>query len=323
MIRSLVKRGIKRVLHMETRPAEYGGPTTAYAPTPEPPMPPAPVVPEAPQPEPEADPVDPTAAPDTDPTNNEPQSASGTTDSPPTSPPLLGPPSPAPPVATPWKSARIAMTSFSRHGGAERARVAGQRYVRARGGSRAAASTASTGRSATANLGGFLSNVASSGFTEAARNLGLTLLVGQSVTSVLNAILNVLAPPGASNEEAVARRATAEVLTELFERHAVEEQAIERLNSMSANDVAAATEKSVAAYIYQRWLLELGKKIEEGAYSDREAVRMEREVKEYVRHLVTIDLQGRNILTIDWNGVDGQQFCERIFQEAYALLEGA
>ena len=54
MIRSLVKRGIKRVLHMETRPAEYGGPTTAYAPPPEPPMPPAPVVPEAPPPQPEA-----------------------------------------------------------------------------------------------------------------------------------------------------------------------------------------------------------------------------------------------------------------------------
>ena len=54
MIRSLVKRGIKRVLRMETRPAEYGGPTTAYAPPPpEPPMPPAPVVPEAPPPEPE------------------------------------------------------------------------------------------------------------------------------------------------------------------------------------------------------------------------------------------------------------------------------
>ena len=50
MIRSLVKRGIKRVLRMETRPAEYGGPTTAYTPPPEPPMPPAPVVAEAPQP---------------------------------------------------------------------------------------------------------------------------------------------------------------------------------------------------------------------------------------------------------------------------------
>lgn len=279
-----------------------------------------------PQPEPQADPTDPanpTPVPDTDPANDEPQSAPDTTAPTPTSPPPIVPPSPSPPVSTPWKSARIAMTGYSRRGGAERARAAGQRYVRARGGSRAAASTASTGRTATANLGGFLSNVSSSGFTEAARNLGLTVLVGQSVTSVLNAILNVLAPPGASNEEAVARRATAEVLTELFERHAVEEQGIERLNSMSAADVAAATERSVAAYIYQRWLLELGKKIEEGAYSDREAVRMEREVKEYVRDLVTIDLQGRNILTIDWNGIDGQQFCERIFQEAYALLEGA
>jgi len=53
MIRSLVKQGIKRVLRMETRPAEYGGPT-AYTRPPEPPMPPAPIVAEAPPPEPEA-----------------------------------------------------------------------------------------------------------------------------------------------------------------------------------------------------------------------------------------------------------------------------
>lgn len=59
MIRSLVKQGIKRVLRMETRRAEYGGPTAytpppAYERPPEPPMPPSPVVPEAPSPEPEA-----------------------------------------------------------------------------------------------------------------------------------------------------------------------------------------------------------------------------------------------------------------------------
>ena len=53
MIRSLVKQGIKRVLRMETRPAEYGGPMPFVAP-PEPPVPPAPAVPEPPLPEPEA-----------------------------------------------------------------------------------------------------------------------------------------------------------------------------------------------------------------------------------------------------------------------------
>ncbi len=52
MIRSLVKQGIKRVLRMETRPAEYGGPTPYTAPAPVPaPVPvvvPAPVA-EAPE----------------------------------------------------------------------------------------------------------------------------------------------------------------------------------------------------------------------------------------------------------------------------------
>jgi Fe-S cluster biogenesis protein NfuA len=50
MIRSLVKQGIKRVLRMETRPAEYGGPA-AYAPAP------VPVRARAPVPEPAPEPV--------------------------------------------------------------------------------------------------------------------------------------------------------------------------------------------------------------------------------------------------------------------------
>ena len=44
MIRSLVKQGLKRVLRMETRPAEYGGPTPVVrAPAPDPVPVPAPV----------------------------------------------------------------------------------------------------------------------------------------------------------------------------------------------------------------------------------------------------------------------------------------
>jgi len=302
-------------------PADHTPLLPRWAQAPEPiPIPPSEPVP--------TEPPEPTET--NSPPEGEPANAETPIDADPLTPSLA--PSPAPPpipiaapalpaFATPWKSARLAMTAFSKHGGAARARSAGQRYVRARGGSRRAAQAAASGRATTAALGGFLSNVASRGFSDAARTLGLSLLVGQSATSVLNAILNALAPTGASNEEAIARRATAEVLADLFERYGVQEGGTDRLDNMPAADVAAATEKSVAAYIYQRWLLELGKRIDQGAYSDREAVRMEREVKAYVRDLVRIDLRGRDILTIDWNGVDGQQFCQRIFQEAYALLE--
>ena len=62
MIRSLVKQGIKRVLRMETRPAEYGGPTP-YVPRSEPPMPAAPKAAEAPVPEPEVQVAPPETAP--------------------------------------------------------------------------------------------------------------------------------------------------------------------------------------------------------------------------------------------------------------------
>jgi len=200
-------------------------------------------------------------------------------------------------------------------------REAGRRYVYAKGGSRSAARAASSGRSATVLLGGFLSDVARRGFDEASRALGLSNLVGQSAAIVFTAILNALAPAGATNDDAVARRATAEVLTKLFERFGVEEGGVSQLDNMDASTVANAVEGSVSAFIYQRWLLDLGKKVEEGAFSVGEAVRLEREVSAYVLDLVEIDLQGRDVLTIDWGGTEGQQFCERIYREAYELLE--
>jgi hypothetical protein len=146
--------------------------------------------------------------------------------------------------------------------------------------------------------------------------------VGQSANVVFAAILNALAPPGAENADAVARKATGDVLTELFERFGVEEGGFDRLDRMDAVAIAGAVKDSVSAFIYERWLLELGKKIEQGAYSDADAVRLEREVSAYVKDLVEIDLQGRDAVTIDWGAVEGHQFCERIYREAYDLLEG-
>jgi hypothetical protein len=215
------------------------------------------------------------------------------------------------------------MTGLAKYGGANgRMREVGRRYVRASGGTGAATRAASSGRSATARLGGFLSDVATRGFAEAAQSLGLATIVGQSASAVFTAILNALAPSGAGNEDAVARKATGEVLTELFERFGVEEGGFDRLDSMDAGAVAGAIKDSVSAFIYQRWLLELGRKIEEGAYSDTDAVRLEREVRAYVEDLVEIDLQGRDAVSIAWGGIEGQQFCQRIYGEAYALLEG-
>jgi hypothetical protein len=200
--------------------------------------------------------------------------------------------------------------------------VAGRRYVTAKGGAKKAATASGAGRATTAGLGGFLSNVATGGFAQAAQALGLQTVVGQKAETVLAAVLDAIAPAGTTNDEAIARRAASETLRALFEKYGVEQAGIEALNAMNAADVADTVELSVSAYVYQRWLFDLSLKIEEHAVSEAQAVRLERDVKGFVKGLVKLKLNGGQAIDLDWKGAAGKAFVQEIYEAAYRLLGG-
>jgi len=228
------------------------------------------------------------------------------------------------PADRPWASAKRQLGKAVQAGGTREAfRDAGHAYVRARGGSARASSGASAGRRASAALGGFLSGVATQGVRPALERLGLATLAGRDVREVFAAIANAIAPGGASLEEAVARRATAEVLQELYERYAVETNGIAKLDAMGIDDVRQALRSSIASYVYHRWLEELGAKIEEKSVSASQAERFERDMKAYVRDVVRLDLGKVDVLAIDWAGNAGARLMEELFAQAYAVLDGS
>lgn len=238
------------------------------------------------------------------------------------SPPPLPSPLPLPaPRLTPWTPAKRAMGNFAKGGGAHNLGNAARNYVRARGGAKSAARAASGGRQTTASLGGFLSGVASRGIVEVVRELGLAAVIGQPVEIVLTEITNRLAPEGTTLEDAVARRAFNETLAAVFEKYGVEQDGLTKLNALDAEGVREAIEMSIVSYIYQRWLQELEIKVEERAISEREAVRCERDVRIFVRDAVSVDMAGKNLLTLRWNDREGREIIERIYQQAYSTLE--
>jgi hypothetical protein len=215
------------------------------------------------------------------------------------------------------------MSTVAKNGGsAGRLRLAGRRYVSAKGGAKKAVSTAVAGRAATASIGNFVSDVAARGFTEAARALGLQDTVGQKVDVVLARVINAIAPAGTNNDDAIARRAASETLRELFEKHGVQESGLDALNAMTPADVTDTIELSVAGYVYQLWLFELSQRIEQHAVSEADAVRLERDVKTFVRGLVKLKLDGKQALQLDWKGAEGKKFVQDIYEAAYKLLGG-
>jgi hypothetical protein len=200
--------------------------------------------------------------------------------------------------------------------------TAGRRYVAAKGGARKASTAATAGRATTARLGNFVSDIASRGFAEAARAIGLQRTVGQKVDVVLAEVINAIAPTGTNNDDAIARRAASETLRELFEKHAIEQAGLDALNAMTIADVTDTIELSVAAYIYERWLFDLSQKIEQNAVSEADAVKLERDVKDFVKGLVKLKLNGNQALQLDWNGSEGKEFVQDIYEAAYKLLGG-
>ncbi|MCI0724136.1 MAG: hypothetical protein L0338_35030 [Acidobacteria bacterium] len=163
--------------------------------------------------------------------------------------------------------------------------------------------------------------MANRGIVEVVRELGLAAVIGQPVEIVLTEITNRLAPDGTTLEDAVARRAFNETLTAVFEKYGVEQDGLTKLNSLDAEGVREAIEMSIVSYIYQRWLQELEIKVEERAISEQEAVRCERDVRIFVRDAVSVDMAGKNLLTLSWNDRESQEIIERIYQQAYSTLE--
>lgn len=224
----------------------------------------------------------------------------------------------------PWRAARRQMNSWVRAGGGRTEngiRPAGRAYVRAKGGSRSAATQATAGRAATERAGNFFGALARGGLSAALRALGLLSYVGRGAEEVFAAIANAIAPSGATLEEAAARRAANEVLAKLYEERVTENGDLSRLEQLTAEDVGTAVRDVVSSYVYQRWLEELGRSIEDGTTSPSEAVKLEREVRQYVRDIVLLEIPNDRLLAINWESSEGQSLVQQLFEEAYGLLE--
>lgn len=234
------------------------------------------------------------------------------------------PAQPSPIVTRPkqhWRSARSAFRKAVESSSRDNWRAAARSYVSARGGSKTAAASSAAGRRATATFASFLGNVATRGLNETLRTIGLERLIGGDALTVVAAVANAICPLGGSVDAAVARQSTTEVLAWLYDKYASTEDGLARLEKLGQPELAEAVGESVTRYIFNRWLEELGKKIEDRSVSPEYAVRIERDVLDFVRESVKLDFAGQALLTIDWQSTSAAQLIESIYGDAYRMLE--
>lgn len=219
-----------------------------------------------------------------------------------------------------WRAPKSNMTRWVRGSGPASLGSVARSYVGASGGPRGASAASRQGRTATARIGGFLADGLRNGFAQAARNLGLQNFVGRDAQFVLASFIDLLAPVGALREDAAARKAVIETMSELFGRFDVETNGLDALDSLDPAGMLELVEVSVTNYVNERFQQELVVLIERGAISEGQANGLSAEVKEFIASVVRIDLQRIDPMALDWQGAQGTAFVERVYRAAYSLF---
>jgi len=224
-----------------------------------------------------------------------------------------------------WASVSRHFGSFTRGGGGVSLGKALGSYTKSKGGARQATGAARAGRASTAKLGRFLSNIASGGIQAATKELGLaSTIIGMPIDLALGAILDVLAPDGATPDDSAARRAINSTLEEMYKQFELGVGDLARLEAIDSNMAKELIVYSVTSYIHEKFLLDLQYCFDEGNIAVDDVVRLEREIHPYIQETVKLELvqQKIDVLTINWTGIEGRQFCNDIYSLAYSLLEG-
>lgn len=221
-----------------------------------------------------------------------------------------------------WQSAKSLMTRYvNSSGDSGKLKKAARSYVQARGGSTGASKSAISGKMATSNLGNFFSGVVTKGIESTLESYGLNHIIGDSVENVFMAIAEAISPKGDSIENSIARQATIDTLAYIYDKYNFEDNDIEKFDSMKENDIREVLELCIESYIYERWLQELGIRIEENAISERQAIRLEMEVKDLVKTSVSLDFQDYDLLNVNFNDGKGKKIIDDIYKQAYTQLE--
>jgi hypothetical protein len=284
-------------------PSWYGG-GDGGAPAPPPPAPPGPNG----LPPPPASPTPPPSAP---------------APMPPAGLPPLPPAVPAAGAAT-WRAARTAFGRYLTNRTPGNLRSAGKSYMRNLGGATSASRSAATGVSAGSRLASFLGTVSvptGGGLNQTLSSIGLGAHTGQPPEFLLAKIADSIAPVGATSDEAIAREAVMSTLDWLYTDIVDAGGDITAFETLTAVRIREVVIEYTSCYIYKKWVYELGIAIEKKAVSEQEAIKMEIDIREYIRVEVRTKFQDLTPQQLDLTNPNNQATIEYIFQLAYRTLE--
>jgi hypothetical protein len=224
-------------------------------------------------------------------------------------------------ITTNWGTAKGALRRLSNNTKGASKQKAAKKYVGTLGGAKTATKAASQGIRVAGNYAGFLGSIASEGFTNTIRHLGLDQYLGRPTEEICAAIADALSPIGSTNDEAIARDALISTLDSLYSRVLEEGESLDTLNALTPELIKETLIEYVSNFIFSKWMYELGIAIEKGNISEQDAVELENEVRNLIFEETKEQYRENPIEDFNLNDEENIKKITEIFETAYSTLE--
>ncbi|WP_124641930.1 Qat anti-phage system associated protein QatB [Amniculibacterium aquaticum] len=223
-----------------------------------------------------------------------------------------------PPSISNWQSAKNLMSKLA-SGTSKSTNARGRavsKYIKAYGGSKSATKNAVSGINTTYGLGSFINSASTQGIKETL-DIYKIEYQNKSTSEVLFDLINFLAPNPITKEDSIARKAlilTMEKLYELIENEGLEIESIEKLDINTINVIIPL---NIENYIYERLLNDLGSRIENNSINSTSAVKLEKELKDYINSKVEIAFKGKDLSGANLSKPE----IESLYNQCYTVME--
>jgi len=221
-----------------------------------------------------------------------------------------------------WSKAKATTTRFANQTGGNAGAVVGafagavRSSASGRGGSVAIANVG-------ARLGHIFQSIAQSGLAETLKQEGLSSLIGKSAKEVLAGLIDHICKEGSILDDAIPRAAILDVMIEIFNDQNSDYKELQEAwdNQLNEDRIKEVLELYLSCCIIRKFMMELGVCFENGSINATQAAAKEEEIGEFVKAMVSLELEGVNIMTLDWNSQKAQGIIERNVQAALDQLE--
>ncbi|SDH21605.1 hypothetical protein SAMN04489735_101659 [Aneurinibacillus thermoaerophilus] len=218
-----------------------------------------------------------------------------------------------------WQETKKVVSQYINGSINNRSRIL-RNYVKASGGARNSANRAISGRNSNIQLGRFLSSIISEGIIKTLESLKIEYK-GKSVEALLSELVNVISPNSNTKEDIVAKNATIQALSQLYEyieENNMDINALDKMNDDIFNEVMSSF---VSNYIFERMLNDLQSRFEKYAENSQVALDKEKELEEYIKESVNIKLKKVAFNKLNYNDPSIDSIIKQIYIECYEVLE--